>query len=154
MSGYNPWFDHNGSLEPRFNFGDDLRFGEEGEQWVKGVWDGRWEVKTDRYRNGKMVVETHQNPQRRCDQYGAPLWVKSGLLVTRADWWVYVTAVRQSFLVVSVARLRRFVELNHESLHRCEFAARSDNPAYGYLLTANQVLELMVSRVYDDEEQL
>jgi hypothetical protein len=151
MSGYNPWYDHSGALNPRYDFGRDLEFGVLGEDWVKSIWEDRWEVKTDRYRNGRMVVETEQNPHRRVNEWGQPVWVPSGVAVTRADWWVYVTAIGQSFVVVAVPRLRRFVWANQDGLSVVTFAKQSDNPARGYLLSPDHITSLMVDKKYDGD---
>ena len=49
--------------EPRFDFQADLAYGEHGEDNAKELFgSGAVEVKSDRYRNGKMVVETEQKP--------------------------------------------------------------------------------------------
>lgn len=151
MNGYNPWFDHNGSLSPRYDFGRDLAFGHDGEEWVKSIWDDRWEVKTDRYRNGRMVVETEHNPHRRVNDWGQPVWEPSGLSVTRADWWVYVTAIGQSLIIVSVERLRRFLHIHEDGLTTVTFARTSDNPARGFLLYPNHINSLLVDEEYDGD---
>ena len=71
----------------KYNFKTDLAFGKKGEDQVKrflqGIVNGSFEVKSDRYRNGRMVVEIAQNPRK----HG---WKDSGLMVTEAQWWVYV----------------------------------------------------------------
>ena len=64
---------------PKPNFKKDLEFGKQGENLVEsflqGIINGSFEVKSDRYRNGKMVVEIAQNPR----QHG---WKASGLMIT------------------------------------------------------------------------
>ena len=53
---------------PKPNFKKDLEFGKQGEDQVKGflqgIVNGSFEVKSDRYRNGRMVVEVAQNPRK------------------------------------------------------------------------------------------
>ena len=71
----------------QYNFKNDLQYGKKGEQitkdFLEAISTGSFEVKTDRYRNGRMVVETEQNPR----DTG---WKPSGLNVTLATWWVYI----------------------------------------------------------------
>lgn len=139
-----------------FDFAKDLSFGEDNEKFVKGFYQsviqGSAEVKADRYRNGRMVVETDQNPRRKTDRFGAPVWEKSGINVTAADWWIYVYATKQSFVVVSVPRLKRFLRAN-KGLFNPEskrlFASQSDNPSMGFLLEPDQVMEMLYSEKYD-----
>ena len=64
MAGYFPKYDI-----PAPDFLKDLKFGEQGEEliakFIGDIASGDIEVKTDRYRNGKMVIETEQWPGRR-----------------------------------------------------------------------------------------
>jgi hypothetical protein len=73
--------------ENRYNFSDDLKFGKKGEEltrdFLQSIADGSFEVKTDRYRNGRMVVETQQSPRGNG-------WKPSGIEVTESKWWVYI----------------------------------------------------------------
>ena len=71
---------------PQPNWRKDLEFGHRGENLISDFLDdvssGSFEVKSDRYRNGRMVVETQQDPGAR------GTWVNSGINVTKAKWWV------------------------------------------------------------------
>ena len=149
MAGYEPRFDKDGRRYERFNFKDDLEFGLCAEGFVLMVFESRWEVKADRYRNGRMVVETHQWAQRKTDESGLPIWKPSGINVTEADWWVYVYGLNESFVVVSVPRLRRFIVANTERLHGKVLAAQSDNPALGFLLEADDVMRVLYEKEWD-----
>ena len=69
------------------DFTKDLAFGHEGEEIVKtflaDLSNGSFEVKYDRYRNGRIFVEFEQNPHNSG-------WKPSGIAVTKARWWVYL----------------------------------------------------------------
>lgn len=153
---YNKEFDID---KKSFDFASDLAFGHDGEDFVKGFYNsviqGSAEIKTDRYRNGRMVVETNQNPRREKDKFGSAIWQLSGINVTKADWWIYVYSLEQSFVVVSVARLKRFLrahkDLFNENTKRT-FAEASDNPALGFLLQPDQVMQMLYSKTYDQQE--
>ncbi|NBW08708.1 MAG: hypothetical protein EBR82_11860 [Caulobacteraceae bacterium] len=99
-----------------------------------------FEVKYDQYRNGRMVVEVEQNPGRKG-------WKPSGLMVTKARWWVYVFSP-QAFIAVEVARLKKYLEINNE-IELKEFVPHSNNPTKGYLLFPEDVSKLMSSELYD-----
>lgn len=139
--GYEPAFD---GKTP--NFAEDLAFGEQGEEmfatFLQALSDSKYEVKFDRYRNGRMVVETHQNPRNAG-------WKMSGINVTQADWWVYLFSL-SSFIVVSVPRLKNYLRLNgYTDAERRTFAPNSDNPAKGFLIMADDVVKMMTSTDYD-----
>ena len=139
--GYEPAFD---GKTP--NFAEDLAFGEQGEEmfatFLQALSDSKYEVKFDRYRNGRMVVETHQNPRNAG-------WKLSGINVTQADWWVYLFSL-SSFIVVSVPRLKNYLRLNnYTDTERRTFAPNSDNPAKGFLIMADDVVKMMTSTDYD-----
>lgn len=139
--GYEPAFD---GKTP--NFAEDLAFGEQGEEmfatFLQALSDSKYEVKFDRYRNGRMVVETHQNPRNAG-------WKMSGINVTQADWWVYLFSL-SSFIVVSVPRLKNYLRLNnYTDTERRTFAPNSDNPAKGFLIMADDVVKMMTSTDYD-----
>lgn len=129
------------------NFTEDLKYGQEGEALVQRFLDeissGHLEVKTDRYRNGRMVVEVAQNPRGRG-------WKPSGLMVTEAKWWVYQYTLDGSFTIVSVARLKRYIEHNKEALELRVFGVRGDNKARGYLLMPENVTDLLINPEYDE----
>lgn len=135
VSGYNPQFD----------FVTDLQYGHQGEQNIIGFFEsfnaGSVEVKADRYRNGRMAVETHQKP------FGQD-WKKSGINVTEADWWAYRFAP-DAFVMVSVKRLKNYLRVNRDTLEKRVFAPDSDNPAQGYLLFPQHVQDLLTSERYD-----
>jgi hypothetical protein len=153
---YQPSFD----LE-RFNFVRDLKDGEEGEAFVtaflRALSSGAFEVKTDRYRNGRMVIETHQAPMRALQELdlNESVWKPSGLNVTTAKWWIYVYALEGesgAFVAIEVGRLKRYLRKNSERFNgktKKIFAAHSDNPSRGWLLEAADVFDLLTNPVYD-----
>jgi len=149
---YNP----NEDITPEnknFNFAQDLQFGQVGEQRVVDVLNelvnNSMEVKTDRYRNGNMVIETDQNPGNRG-------WKKSGINVTKAKWWVYVYALEGSIVIVEIERLKRFLRLNkhlfNEGTKRL-MAENSDNPAKGFILKPRHVMDMLINRKYDLKDE-
>ena len=138
------------------NWKRDLAYGKQGEalavRFLDDLQTDAFEVKSDRYRNGRMVIEMEQNP-RRATEGGQPLWVKSGLQVTKAKWWVYVFSLdgeHGSFVVISVKRLRKFIKKNKKNLKWVDFAKTSDNPARGFLIYPEQVTDLMINPAYDE----
>lgn len=140
----------------RFNFRRDLAFGKSGEKLVnsflKALTNGAFEVKTDRYRNGRMAVEVMQNPRRERDEQGNQKWKTSGLMVTKAKWWVYVFTLdgdEGAFVIVSVKRLKKYINKNKKTLEMRDFAKNSDNPARGYILEPTDVTALLASSDYD-----
>jgi hypothetical protein len=130
-----------------FNFAEDLKYGQLGEKRIRkmleNLVEGSFEVKSDRYRNGNMAVEMRQNPRRE------GRWIPSGLQVTKATWWVYIFSMDGGFVIVSVDRLKRYIEANKDKLQTRDFARRSTNPAWGYLLLPENVSELLHSDEYD-----
>jgi hypothetical protein len=130
-----------------FNFAEDLKYGQLGEKRIRkmleNLVEGSFEVKSDRYRNGNMAVEMRQNPRRE------GRWIPSGLQVTKATWWVYIFSMDGGFVIVSVDRLKRYIESNKDNLQTRDFARRSTNPAWGYLLLPENVSELLHSDEYD-----
>jgi hypothetical protein len=72
----------------KYNFHVDLKFGKKGEalveSFLQALSGGAFEVKTDRYRNGRMVVEIMQHPRRKMRPDGTEHWQPSGLMVTKA----------------------------------------------------------------------
>jgi hypothetical protein len=133
----------------QFDFAKDLKFGQIGERLVIDVLNalvnGSLEAKTDRYRNGNMVVETDQNPHNSG-------WKKSGINVTKAKWWVYVYALDGGIVIVDVNRLKRYLRMNkdifNESTKRM-LAADSDNPAKGWILKPQHVMDMLINKKYD-----
>ncbi|MEB3192524.1 MAG: hypothetical protein VKL42_19440 [Snowella sp.] len=138
-----------------FDFNSDLNYGKKGEQLVSDFLDnlsnGDFEVKSDRYRNGRMVVETDQNPRGRIDANGNQVWVKSGINITTARWWVYIYSPEGAFIVVDVGRLKRYLRSNR---HKFNDSTKinlgwSDNPAKGFLLMPEDVIDMLINPNYD-----
>ena len=140
-----------------FNFDKDLAYGHEGESMVSGFLDsisgGEFEVKSDRYRNGRMVVETDQNPKGIKNSLGEQVWVKSGINVTTAKWWVYIYSPEGAFVMVSVARLKRYLRFNNYKFSEAtkrNFGGE-DNPAKGFLIYPNDVMDMLTNTKYDND---
>lgn len=138
---------------PQPDWQKDLEFGLQGEKvisdFLNDISSGSFEVKTDRYRNGRMVVETQQNPG------ASGNWIDSGINVTKAKWWVYQYSLDGAFHVVSVSRLKRYIRMNKDKFNESTkrlFAPGSDNPARGYLLYPENVLDMLTNPKYDDPE--
>ena len=144
MSNYQPSHDID-----RFDFTKDLAFGHEGEEivntFLSSLSAGSFEVKYDRYRNGRMVVETHQNPRGQG-------WKPSGINVTTAHWWVYLFSPG-AFISVSVGRLKKYLVMNKDNLTKKEFAPNSDNPTRGFLLFPPNITDLMTNEDYDTAKE-
>jgi len=143
-----------------FDFANDLEFGHSGESFVKefynSVIQGSAEIKTDRYRNGRMVIETNQNPRRKTDVFGYPVWQLSGINVTTATWWIYVYSLNSSMIVVSIERLKNYLRTNKEIFNNSTkrvFAESSDNPSMGFLVEPNQVMDMLYNEKYDRMEK-
>jgi len=134
-----------GGYNPQFDFKTDLAYGHEGEQnlidFFNAFNNGAVEVKADRYRNGRMAVETEQRPR-------GGEWKPSGINVTKAQWWAYRFAP-DSYVLISVARLKNFLRINYSWLEKRDFASGSDNPARGFLLLPSHVHELQTNEDYD-----
>ena len=141
----------------KINFADDLQFGQKGEKMVQSFLEGllsndSYEVKTDRYRNGRMVEETDQNPFGRKDEAGNPIWVPSGINVTKATWWVYIFTLGEGFIAVDVQRLKRFLRRFPYKFNpntKRSLGSAGDNPARGFLLMPNDVIDLLSNSDYD-----
>lgn len=129
------------------NFQSDLKYGQQGEalvqQFLEDISSGHIEVKTDRYRNGRMVVEVSQNPKGRG-------WKPSGVMVTEAKWWVYQYNLDGAFTLVSVARLKRYIETNKDKMELRTFGTKGDNHTRGYLLMPEDVTDLLINAEYDE----
>lgn len=138
-----------------FDFKKDLAYGQEGESLVSSFLDslsgGSFEVKSDRYRNGRMVVETDQNPRAARGPDGELVWKKSGINITTAKWWVYVFSPSQGFVIVEVERLKRFLRKNSHKFNEStkRDLGGADNPARGFLLMSQDVQELLTNSKYD-----
>jgi hypothetical protein len=145
-------------LAPRkYDWKTDLSFGHKGEalvtDFLDAISEGAFEVKTDRYRNGRMVVEMEQNPRLKKDEEGKAVWKPSGLQVTKAQWWVYVYTLDGAFVIVSVPRLKRYLAKNSDRFNKKkykQFAVRSGNPSAGYLLEPEDVMDMLINKEYDE----
>jgi hypothetical protein len=143
----------------QFNFSNDLEYGLQGEDLISGFLDtlsnGDFEIKSDRYRNGRMVVETNQNPKGMTDANGNKVWVPSGINITTSKWWVYIYAPEGAFVVASVQRLKRYLRAHPDRY--CEAKKRDfggvDNPARGFLLEPNEVMDMLFNKQYDEQEK-
>ena len=135
VTGYNPAYD----------FQIDLAFGQIGEtqliQFFQAVQNGKVEVKSDRYRNGRMAIETQQKPL-------GGSWKDSGINTTEAEWWAYRLAP-ESFVFVSVARLKRYLRTHKNRLEKRDFACDSINPSRGFLLYPEDVQDMQTNKAYD-----
>jgi len=131
--------------EPRFDFQVDMVYGKAGEaelvEFFDAVQGSKVEVKSDRYRNGRMAVETQQKPAGRD-------WQDSGINVTTAEWWAYRLAPG-AFILVSVPRLKKYLRTNRDILQKRDFAAGSDNPSRGFVLMPEQIQSLLADKEYD-----
>lgn len=144
----------------KFDFRTDLAFGKKGEalvdSFLTAMEAGSFEVKTDRYRNGKMVLEMEHNPRRAKDENGKPIWKPSGLSVTKAAWWVYVLTLdgnEGAFHIISVDRIKRYLKINKDIYKKSKmmnFAWSSTNPSRGHLLLPEAILDLMTNEAYDE----
>lgn len=141
----------------KFDFGSDLAYGEQGEShimaFIESLRDSQIEVKTDRYRNGRMVIETQQCPGAKTDANGIYIWKPSGINVTTAKWWVYIYGLEgEAFVAVPVDRVKRYLKAKKNLF--CEtkkviFAEKSDNPSKGFLLMPHHVMEMLYDKRYD-----
>lgn len=124
----------------------DLGYGRKGEKkiesFLENIADGHLEVKTDRYRNGRMVIEVEQKPK---DQD----WKPSGIMVTKAKWWVYQYGLDGAFNIISVDRIKRYIRSIRKTKELKTFGLRGDNHSRGYLLEPDEVVDLMVNPAYD-----
>jgi hypothetical protein len=130
---------------PQFDFKVDLAYGQGAEAelvaFFNSVQGSKVEVKADRYRNGKMTIETQ------CMNDNGE-WCQSGINVTKAEWWAYRYAPG-AFSLVSVARLKKYLRLNKGHIEKWDFAKGSDHPSRGFLLTPDQVKQMMTEEWYD-----
>lgn len=139
----------------KFDFKKDLEYGKQGEslisEFLDSLSESDFEVKSDRYRNGKMVVETNQNPRAAVDEFGKKIWVPSGINVTTAKWWVYIYSPEGAFVVVSVSRLKRYLRAYPDRFNeKTKFdLGGSDNPARGFLLMPYEVMDMLFNASYD-----
>lgn len=127
-------------------FPDDLKYGKRGEavveRFLKDIGAGSLEVKSDRYRNGRMVLEYEQNPR-------GTGWKPSGIMVTESKWWVYQYNLDGAFTIVSVDRAKRYIDKNADTLEVKLCGARGNNPTHGYLLQPEDVIDMLTNPEYD-----
>jgi hypothetical protein len=142
------------------NFQTDLEYGQHGEALTRGflaaLSAGTFEVKTDRYRNGRMIVETEHLPNRQLN-CAFPKWELSGINTTKATFWVYVYTLNGAFVIIDVARLKRYLRANPKQFNwdtKRQFGNKTDNPARGWLLEPEQVIDLMTNAAYDGPTSL
>lgn len=132
------------------NFTADLQHGENGEQKIReflhDIIHGSIEVKTDRYRNGRIVIETDQNPNRTG-------WKKSGINVTTATWWIYQYHLDGAFTAIRTDRLKRYLRANthrYNEQTKQNFGTKGDNPTRGWILEQHELTDLMLNKQYDN----
>ena len=113
------------------------------QSFLESLDDSLFEVKKDFYRNGRMVVEVEQNPNKKG-------WKPSGLMVTKAKWWIYLFS-DDAFVAVEVDRLKKYIN-NNSSLKKMTFAAQSTNPTKGFLLMPEDISSLISSEQYDKDK--
>lgn len=112
--GYDPAADIRGDQKGQFKA--DLKFGEHGEdiaaKLVDAMLNGWVEVKSDAFENGNIFVELAHCPGRVKDDNGDFVWIKSGLNVTKANFWIYMKLSEQgnfrSALVLETSRLNAY----------------------------------------------
>jgi len=109
--------------------------------FLKCIDGASFEVKYDTYRNGNMVVEIEQNHNNKG-------WKPSGLMVTKASWWIYCMSP-QAFIAVEVSRLKKYLEVN-DGMELVTFARWTNNPTRGYLLEPEDVIKILSSELYDE----
>jgi len=138
---------------PPTQFALDKEYGQQGEaltrSFLAAIGSGSFEVKTDRYRNGRMIIETEHLPAQDAKTNN---WQLSGINTTKATWWVYVYTLNGAFVIIDVQRLKRYLRRN-PSLFNWEtkrtFGTKTNNPARGWLLEPSQVIDLMTNAAYD-----
>lgn len=112
--GYDPAADIRGDKKGQFKA--DLKFGEHGEdiaaKLVEAMLNGWVEVKADAFENGNIFVELAHCPGRVRNEDGNFVWTKSGLNVTKANFWIYMKMSEQgdfrSAIVIPTSRLNAY----------------------------------------------
>jgi hypothetical protein len=89
-----------------------------------------------------MVLEIAQKPK---DQE----WKPSGVMVTKAKWWVYQYGLDGAFNIIAVDRIKRYIKSIKKTKELKLFGLRGDNHSQGYLLEPEDVIDLMVNPKYD-----
>lgn len=115
--GYDPDADIRGSQKGQFQA--DLRFGKVGENhassFLEALKSGWVEVKTDGYDNDNIFIEVAHCPNRVKNEDGTFRWQRSGLLKTKAQFYLYIKQApdgqMRSGTFFETERLRRFVEV-------------------------------------------
>lgn len=132
------------------NFTADLQHGQQGEQTIRNflqdIIHSHIEVKTDRYRNGRIIIETDQNPRNTG-------WKKSGINITTAQWWIYQYHLDGAFIAIKTSRLKRYLRTHphrYNNNTKQTFAPNSDNPAKGWILEQHETQDMMLNPQYDD----
>lgn len=122
--GYEPGFDR------------DYEYGRPSELALDGLLEGlkrgdlRAENKRKRMRDTTFYVEVEQNA------FGRGEWKPSGISITTADVWAIEIDDTGVFVLVSVARLRRAVELRVGRWKECG----GSNPTRGWLVHLAQIV--------------
>lgn len=131
------------------NFLTDLAHGEQGEETIKeflqDLAQGSIEIKTDRYRNGRIVIETNQKP-------AGQNWKPSGINITTATWWVYQYHLDGAFITIRTDRLKRYLRANKHRYNeqtKQTMGTTGDNPTKGWLLQPEEVQDMMLNKAYD-----
>jgi len=122
--------------EPRFDL--DLRFGHEGERQVGELLRlprARIEVKTERFQNTRVFVETLHLPQR------ANGYEPSGLLVSESAYWVFVKPGPLFVFVPPEVLKRRIHAMEQIGMPPIAGGLRGDSPTKGYLVDLVKLFE-------------
>jgi hypothetical protein len=73
-------------------------------------------------------------------------------MVTTAKWWVYQYGTDGAFNIISVDRMKRYVEAVKDDKEMKMFGTRGDNKSRGYLLEPDEVVDLMNNPAYDGKD--
>jgi hypothetical protein len=117
--------------EPRWD-GDRL-WGEQGEQYIRGLNGRPWEAKRKRRLDGWIYVETEQDPGRRGQ------WKPSGIITSEADNWVYLIGETGIATFLPIDLLRWAIQQGYGK--DCA-ETDGDNPTRGKLLRIEHLIHL------------